>query len=184
MNHREKPVRALCDKLRLSSQPPALHNYTVDQLARLYAGETTTWPDGTPVRLVLRPETDSDTNLVKAMSPAMDKAMAAAHARPGMNVAVTDQDGADAQEKTPGSLGTSTLALILAEQRKLTVLNLNGVKPAVKTVADGSYPYYKTQILVLGPKASPAARDFADFVRSPAAARVLEETGHWVASPR
>jgi phosphate transport system substrate-binding protein len=65
---------------------------TLDRLVSIYAGETKAWPDGAPLRVVLRPAGDADTAYLKAMSPAMDKAVQAALSREGMVMAVTDQE--------------------------------------------------------------------------------------------
>ncbi|MBI5014796.1 MAG: substrate-binding domain-containing protein [Deltaproteobacteria bacterium] len=149
---------------------------TTRQLADLYAGVTRTWADGTPVRLVLRPATDTDTSLLMTLSPEVSAAVARALAREGLVVAATDQEAADTLEKVPGALGSTTLALIRAEGRRLTPLRLNGVTPSPEAVGSGRYPLAKTLYLVLGP--SPAGRRFLAFLGSPEARRILEETGH------
>jgi phosphate transport system substrate-binding protein len=43
---------------------------TSADILNIYSGKTTTWPDGKRLRLILRPETDSDTDVLKSMSPA------------------------------------------------------------------------------------------------------------------
>ena len=111
-------------------------------------GKTLTWPDGGRVRPILRPPLDSDTTFLRKMSPAMDQAVTEAHARPGMRVAATDGEAADAVEGVPGAVGTSTLALIAAERRPLKALAINGVRPTAESVGNGSYPYVKTLYLV------------------------------------
>ncbi len=150
------------------------------QLAEIYAGKTVAWPGGIPLRLVLRPAGESDNDILKSMSPQMDQAVSQALARKGMISATTDQDCADALEKITGAIGTTTLGLLLAEQRKLRALSLNGVEPSSKTIASGAYPYYKTLLLVSGANPSPLAREFMAFVRSPAGRAILVQNGHWV----
>jgi phosphate transport system substrate-binding protein len=150
---------------------------TSAQLVEIYGGKLTRWPDGSPIRLVLRPEGDSDTVQLTAFSPAMKQAVKAALARPGMILALTDQEAADAIQKVPGTLGTSVLSLILAEKRPLKALPLDGVTPGPKAVADGSWPFVKTYYAVTGPSPSPCVRRFLEFLRSPAARRVLLQAG-------
>lgn len=111
---------------------------TTQALADMYAGRIDKWQDGTPVRLVMRPLGDSDSETIKAMSPEMRVDKEAAEKRPGLLFTVTDQETADSIEKVPGSLGPSTLALVLSEKRAMRVLSLNGVVPDVKALADGS----------------------------------------------
>jgi phosphate transport system substrate-binding protein len=159
--------------------PPGL---TLAEIADIYAGRRDKWPDGTPIRLVLRPPSDIDTRTLAAMSPAIAAALEQAAARPGMLVPVTDQESADDLARLRGSLGTSSLALILAEKRPLHVLTIAGVVPSAKSVGDGSYPHAKTMYLVVRGVPAGALAGFIGFVRSPAGKAILEQTGHWVGS--
>ena len=151
------------------------------ELVGIYSGEQKNWPDGRPLRLVLRPDSDSDTAMVKSLSPAMDRAVTAAHAREGLISALTDQANASSLETIPGAIGTSTLAQIISEKRTLQALALNGVTPSLKTLADGSYPYYKTFSIVSTAKTPAPAQQFVAFVRSAAGQQILEQNGHSVA---
>lgn len=155
-----------------------LPGITTTELIRIYRGEQTTWPDGRPLRLVLRPKMDSDTEIAKSLSPEMSLAVNAALARDGMIIAVTDKDSADSIETIPGAIGTTTLAQINSEKRELQVLALDGVMPSLKTLAEGKYPYYKSFFVVTGPGSSPLARQFAAFLQSPAGQALLQKTGH------
>ena len=154
---------------------------TTHELVSIYKGERKTWPDGRPLRLVLRPESDSDTDLAKSLSPEMNQAVKTALTREGMIMAPTDKASADSLETIPGTFGTTTLAQIISEKRALQPLALNGVTPSLKTLADGKYPYYKTFIMVSNPKTNPLAQQFIGFVRSAAGQQILEKNGHWVA---
>ena len=154
---------------------------TTRELVSIYTGELKTWPDGRTLRLVLRPETDSDTDIVKSVSPEMNQAVKTAHARAGMIIAPTDKAAADSLETIPGTIGTTTLAQIISEQRALQPLALNGVAPSLKTLADGKYPHYKTFIMVSNSKTSLLAQQFIAFVRSAAGQEILEKNGQWVA---
>jgi phosphate transport system substrate-binding protein len=149
-------------------------------LVDYYAGKVDEWPDGAKLRLVLRPIGDSDSEAIKAMSPAMRDAKSAAEQRKGMLFTVTDQETASAIEKVPGALGPSTLALLTSEKRALKALALDGVVPNVQSVADGSYPLTKQLLIVTGPKTLREAQAFVSFVRSGAGREILQQTGHWV----
>lgn len=153
---------------------------TTQNLVDYYAGRVDTWPDGSKLRLVLRPIGDSDSETIKAMSPAMRDAKSAAEQRKGMVFTVTDQETASALEKTAGTLGPSTLALILTEKRALKALALDGVVPSAQSIANGSYPLAKQLLIVTGPKSPPEAAAFVAFVRSPAGRELLQQAGHWV----
>jgi len=153
-------------------------DFDIRKIAAIYAGEIIKWPGGIPIRLVLRPESDSDILTLRGISPGMDKAVRKAMLQEGMIIAPTDQESARDVEQISGSLGTSTLSLVLSEKRRVNVLPLNGVAPGVKTLADGTYPYYKRQFLVTGPRAAPAAKKFIEFVKSVEGHAILAGTGH------
>lgn len=150
---------------------------TTNELVRIYSGDSTLWPDGKKLRLILRPPEESDTDIVKSMSPEMNRAMQIALAREGMIRAITDQDSADKLEKIPGAIGTSTLAQIISEQRALKPLILNGVTPSLDTLAEGKYPYFKTLLMVSSPKPSPLTQAFIAFVHSAAGRQILAKNG-------
>ena len=151
---------------------------TLRELAQIYSGEITRWPDGSPIRLVVRPDSDSDTVAMRTFSAEMDRAITAALARKGLRMADTDQDNADALERLPGSLGTTTLTQIMTESRAIRPIALDGVAPTLQSLAAGRYRYFKTLHLVTGRDPSPLARDFAAYIRSPAGQAVLAGSGN------
>lgn len=153
---------------------------TTQNLVDFYAGKVDQWPDGSKVRLILRPIGDSDSETIKAISPAMRDAKSAAEQRKGMVFTVTDQETATAIEKVAGSLGPTTLALLLSEKRPLKALSLDGVVPSAQNIANGSYPLFKQLRIVTGPKTPPEAQAFIGWVLSPAGREILQQTGHWV----
>lgn len=162
-----------------TSKSNRVSGLTMEQIVKIYGGETTTWPDGKRLRLILRPESDSDTDILKSISPAMAHAVKSALSRAGMKIAVTDQDSADAIETVSGALGTSTLALILSEKRSLRTLAVDQVMPTPKTVADGSYRYFKSFYAITRRDASESARKFVAFMVSPQGREILDQLGHW-----
>jgi phosphate transport system substrate-binding protein len=155
-----------------------VHNVSLDELAKLYSGKTTTWSDGTLVRPVLRPAVDIDTRLVKEMSPSLNEAVTEAHKRQGKNIAVTDTDSANELEKIPGAFGTSTLALIKSEDRHLKVLSVGGVEPSIENASSKKYPYLKSIYLVIPANPSPTARAFSKFIGSASGKAILIQTGN------
>lgn len=160
-----------------------MSNITADELVRMYSGQTPFWKDGKPVRIILRPKGDSDTELIESVSAQMKQALAQAHTRPGMILAVTDQESADRIEQLPDALGTLTLAQILSENRAIKPLAFNGVTPSAGTLADGRYPYFKEMSFVTKGPPSGLAREFIAFLRSPAGHRILLRYEHVVSSP-
>ena len=157
---------------------------TFRELAEMYAGRRTTWSEGGPVRVVLRPQHDVDTSMLETFSPDLKQAIPIALARPGMIMAPTDQDAADMVEKTPGAIGTSSLAIIITEKRNVRVLPINGIVPSARSVANGSYPWYKPMQLVRKGDGTPGVNRFFEFVASAHGRQILADSGHAVAGMR
>ena len=151
-----------------------------EDLVKIYDGRVLTWADGKRIRLVLRPEEDIDTLIIKELSPEMKKALETAMSRIGMLTAITDQDATNTIKKTPGALGFCTLAQVITEKLPLKILPLNGISPTAGTLSYGSYKLKKTLFLVTRPDASVKVGDFLDFVRSPVGTKILEKSGYIV----
>ena len=147
-------------------------------VAAILRGTRTRWPDGTPLRLVLRPPSDSDSAILDSLSPAVAAAHAEAHRREGILVGTTDQETADFLERIPGAVGTVALSLLLAEARPLEALALEGIRPTPEAIASGRYPLVKSYLFVTrGAPSGDAARLIA-FALSPEGRRLLAQTGH------
>ena len=151
---------------------------TLAEVNDIYAGRKTTWDDGTYLRLILRPSADTDTIALRNISGEMAYAVQQSQKREGLIVATTDQDCADAIERTSGSVGTTTLAIVVSEKRRIRMLSLSGVEPTTKSVQDGTYPYTKTFYMVTRQAPSPIAARFILFVRSPEGKDILSRVGH------
>jgi phosphate transport system substrate-binding protein len=160
-----------------SAPGTTMSGLTSRQVAEIYAGQMVTWPDGSRLRLILRPPQDSDNQSLRSMSRGMSVAVDQALARTGMIMAATDQEAASALESIPGAVGTATLGLLLSERREVSVLSIDGVRPTVNSMVDGSYPYSKTLHLVFRADVSPAGRRFIAFAVSPAVQSLLRSRG-------
>lgn len=165
------------------SRTLAANSITMAELVDIYAAKMNRWPDGTAIRLILRPETDVNTISLKAMSPQMRDAVTAAGKRPGMLFALTDQETTENLAKIPGSIGPTALCEIVTDTPQLLkVLMLDGVEPSVAAIVDGSYPYYFRFYLITGQKPAVLIERFIAFVQSESGKRILIDAGHWVPS--
>jgi len=77
-------------------------------------------------------------------------------------------------------LGTSSLALIISEKRSLKALAINGIAPSAKTIADGSYPYFKSLYVLTGTKPSGLTEEFIAFLSSTSGHKILTQLGYWM----
>jgi phosphate transport system substrate-binding protein len=78
----------------------------------------------------------------------------------------------------PGAFATTTLAQIESERRPLIALAIGDKVPSTANLVAGRYPFFKPLFLVVSGKSSAAARQFAAFVGSPAARKLLSAHGH------
>ncbi len=161
----------------VTSHPGAGLNLTLKQIAALYGGELSNYPDGAQIRLILRPWVESDTSFLLNLSPEIAEAAGKAHARPGLIVAVTDQDNAEKLEKIKGAIGWLTLAQLLAESRQVTPVAIGGIMPSLATLASGAYPYYKPFSVVTLATPAPQVQAFIDFLTSGEGQEILARSG-------
>jgi len=150
---------------------------TMADLVEIYSGRKTTWPDGSRLRVILRPNGDSDIAFLRALSTAMDRAIDDGFKLPGVKIAATDQDAANALGSIPGAFGMSTLLQLRAEARPLALLPVGGVIPGLAALANGSYPYGKMLYLVTRAQSSVAVQQYLSFLASPAGRELLSGLG-------
>lgn len=153
-------------------------NLTAQQLADIYAGRQTAWPDGTPIRLVLRPRDDSDTEMLRSVANSLPPALEVAYARSGMTIAITDQEAADMLQRLPGSLGTATLSTLVSEKRTLRPLALEGIAPVHLGRPNPNYRYFKPMAIVLPRQVPAQLQRFLEFLGSAEARLILDREGY------
>jgi phosphate transport system substrate-binding protein len=153
--------------------------FTLAEIEEIYAGKRKNWPDGTPIRLVLRPVSDTFSVYLASINPGLKSASGKAHSIPGVFVGSTDQEAAVQIEKTPGSLGTTSSSLVAAEKRRIKALSVDGAAPTLSNVSTGKYPYAMTLSLVYKrDKYRGAVKDFIEFVFSRDGQKILSDNGH------
>ena len=135
------------------------------------------WPDGEPIRLILRHISESDYLTLFPSFPGTEEAVAVLRRRPDVPVATSDQENLDMAERLRGSVGTSTLAQVVTERRALQVIPIDGVVPDLNTLRDGRYPFSKTFHYLVGPGVNERAARFIAFLKSPEGQAALLETG-------
>lgn len=146
---------------------------STEQVLDIFHGRLTEWPDGEPIRIVLRPESDIDSILLRGVSPAMAEAVDAARKRPGMVTGATDQDAAEALQKIPGAIGTVALAQIQAEGRAFRPITLDGHAPTLSDLGLAPYPIVKPVYVVTRAGSATGGEAIRSFLAGPAGRRIL-----------
>lgn len=143
------------------------------ELVAIYTGAKTRWPDGTTIRLILRPASDSDSALIRSLSPDVAQALGVALGRPGMVFAAHDLENADLLGKAPGSLGTIPIGQIKAAGLRLRALPLDGVMPTIDNLENGKYPVAKDFYVSIRENAPQEAKQFVAYLLSDRAREIL-----------
>ena len=147
-------------------------------IAEVFKDGQATWKDGTPVRIILRPKSDTDTPLMGALFPGLAGGIDVARRRTDVPVAATDLDNAVMAERVSGSLVGMTLTQARMERRNLRLVTIDGIEPTLENFEAGTYPYGKTFYVVVRADKSPAVDRFVAFLTSPRVRSLLRETGN------
>jgi phosphate transport system substrate-binding protein len=155
--------------------PPGLKS---TEIADLFKAEAPHWVDGTPMRIILRPRSDTDTALLGSIFPGMRAAIEQARRRLDVPVAGNDQDNADLAGRIPGSLAGVALGQVVTEKRDLRLVAIDGVDPTLANLEQGVYPYARTMGFVFPATRRAAAERFLAFVQSPRGESILRACGY------
>jgi phosphate transport system substrate-binding protein len=166
--------------LLVTSYRGAPVHFTLPQLAALYAGEKKKYPNGIPIRIIMRPGAEIDAEIIRRLSPEMDQAVQKAQAREGMIVAVNDQDNGKALEGINGALGWITLTQFIAEGREVTPLPVNNIEPDRENFDSGAWPLFKTFSVVYRTPPTPLVKAFLEFLTSARGREILVKNGYVV----
>ena len=168
---------ALRTPFALATSHPKPGSLRSADLPATFAADRPAFLDGAPMRVLLRPRSDSDTLTMGMLFPGMAAALDKARARPDVPVGATDQDNAELAEQVKGSLTGFTLVQLITERRDLRLVPLDGVEPTVEAMESGAYPFAKKLVVVLPARPSPEAERFTAFLRSPEALAILRDAG-------
>lgn len=153
--------------------------FTLAEIEEIYAGKRKTWPDGTPIRLILRPVSDGFSAYLSGINSGLKSASEKVRSIPGIFVGNTDQEAAMQIEKTPGSFGTTSSSLVASEKRKIKALSIAGIAPTLSNVSTGKYPYTLTLSFVYKKdKYKGTVKDFIEFVYSREGQKLLSDNSH------
>lgn len=144
-------------------------------LIEIFLGQRKHWPNGSRLKLVLRPESDVDSKLVSALSPEIARALAAGRKRPGMAIAMDDLENAEMLSQTPGALGTISSCQMNTQRLGLQEIATEAAVPSVAGTDPASQFLSRPFVVIMKNDARPAVRHFVDFLFSATARRVMHD---------
>jgi phosphate transport system substrate-binding protein len=148
------------------------------EIAEIFKSGRATWADSTPIRILLRPRSESDTALMGELFPGLAAAIEAARLRTDVPLAATDQDNAELAERVEGSLTGTTFTQFKMEKRRLHLIEIDGVKPTLENFENGTYRYGKILYFVCPTNENAMVARFIAFLQSPQGQSALRETGN------
>jgi len=157
----------------IATSHPEPNALSLADLAQAFRSHQSTWSDGRPIRVILRPKSESDTALMGAVFPGLEPAIEEARRRPNVPVAATDQDNAELAEQIPGSLIGSTLTQIMLEKRNLRAVPIDGHVPSMEAFERGAYPYVKSLYFVVNEAPNAVVAQFIAFLQAPVGRAIL-----------
>lgn len=164
--------------LVFATQPKYALDVKLKDLPKLYQDAAPVWPDGSPLTVILRAHSGSEMPYLAKRVPGLGEAFATARTRPEVPIGITDQINAGMAETTQGSFAITSLLQLVAEDRHLAPLSVDGIPPSAETLKDGSYPF-SILICVLSRKGNvtPEAQAFLDFLKSDGGTMVFNRLG-------
>lgn len=154
-----------------------------DEVAALFEQIDPRWSDGTPLRVILRPPADSDTELLRRYFPGMAAALEQAYTRHDVPRAPTDDDALYLVHQIPGSLVGATLTHVRLREPQLRFVAIDGRVPSLAGLEEGTYPYVKEFRYVHPADPQPQVLEFLRFIRSAEGTDVLRLTGNLPVEP-
>jgi phosphate transport system substrate-binding protein len=155
----------------------AVDGLTSEALAALYAGRASRFADGQRAVVLLRDAHESANAALERIVPELGPIRRDAYAAGRLRVLYHDDAMAEALATTPGGVGVYDLGAIVTWRLPLKVLALDGVRPSVETIADGSWKATRELAFVQRPDRAERVAKFLLFVASPEGRRITRASG-------
>jgi phosphate transport system substrate-binding protein len=156
---------------------PTLTNITPEELVEIFSNRRQRWVDGSPIRVILRPKSESTLVSIAEAFPDVGRAIEAARSQRELPVATTDQDNFALAERLSGSLSVALQLQFVTEPARIRALSLDGVVASPKNLAAGRYPCGCELYMVVRRDSDAATTKLVDFIASAAGGHVIEEAG-------
>lgn len=165
----------------ISSMATPMEPLSLRDVEDIYAGRRAQWKDGSPIRIILRPRSDSAHSMLVRLSPGLGAAVDQAHGRPGIALGMTDQDALSLVEQTPGAFGTALLGTVQAENRRVRILSIKdwpGRRDRGKDLSPAG-PTVCIWLLHRPGSLSDAGKNFLAYLRSKESRKTMAGLGFW-----
>lgn len=159
-------VMCLATPLLFATSHPSPPGIARADVPGFYSRPNPTWPDGTPLKILLRSRAGSENGYLVAAIPGMADALENAYKTPGVPVATTDQENAELALRIDGSFAIMTLLQIRGERLRLQMMPLDGVAPTLDNVSARTYPLVVRVCVVVPASPTSGAAKFVEYLSS------------------
>ncbi len=167
------------DVILLAANPEAAFDrISSDDLCALYRGAHRLLADGGHAVLLLRDRGESANGVLDRAIPCMAGAREAALADGNLRVLYHDAAMVEAIASTPRALGVSNLGSLVASHAPLRTLALDGRRPSLEAVADGSWPLQRPLALVARRDRVERLRPLLAFIASDEGRAITRAAGY------
>ncbi len=159
------------------------NNITSAQLLDIYQGKNTYWLDGREIIVLTREPGDSSILILEQKIKGFKQVYTDSQKNERWTTLYKDRQMNQQLEKTPLTLGIADVGTITSEKKlsSIKTLKFNSIAPTTENVAKGQYPLVKNLYFVFHPsKVSPEAKEFINFVKSRAGAKILTANSYLV----
>jgi phosphate transport system substrate-binding protein len=146
---------------------------SASDIAQIFAGIKTTWPDGKTINVIFRPQGESSSSLLASKFPELKLAFEKAWDRDFWRTEFLEKKNILLLEKINYGFGWANQSYLAASHSGVRFLDFNGVKPSAKTAESGEYPIVQEFSFVFKIPSSDEVESFVSFVKSSAGAEVL-----------
>jgi len=151
---------------------------TTAELLEIYAGDRSTWSDGTPIVVLQRERGDSSHAAVAAVAPEFAAINEQAYREGRWRVVDSDQAMQEALSITPGAVGLFDLGAIVLQRLPVKPLRISGIAASEASVQSGRYPFAKDLAFVGVDQPGAAAAELLRFVDGEDGRRLMRASGY------
>lgn len=152
-------------------------NLSSDAIRGIYSGTITNWsalggPDK-PILVLDRAEDESAKIILREYVLGKDLATVSS-----ASVMFLETDMVKALETSTGAVGYLSLGYAISEELPIRLISIDGVKPSVENVDNGSYKMVRPMGIIYKDPLDSTTKDFVNYLTSKEAAKVLESNGY------
>jgi phosphate transport system substrate-binding protein len=152
---------------------------TLAEIVDIYRGKKRNWQNGKEIIVLTREPGDSTIEEMIHRVPGFKAAYEESQTAKRWTTLLKDLEMNETLARTPNAIGFSDLGALTIERHRIKPLKINGVAPTLVNLQSGRYPLAKPLMFVYkGTTLPPAARQFLNFVRSRAGAKILRDNGY------